>query len=537
MTDGHQNGGPDVLATPSGPPAPSLGHVATTGLRTASTRGVAWNVLGRVAQPVVQLAVRTALARLLPPAVFGTMSTARAMTSLAGLVAESGISSAVVQRPDLTQRQTSAAFWTNLALNLLVAGVCAATAGWSAAYFGQPALAAVLPALGITFVLTAGASVHTALLERRLRIRELTIRTVVSAVAGGAVSLVLARMGWGLWSLVWGALATTASQSVLIWIYSRWRPSVRFTWADIRPIVAFSAPLALSTVLGFLIRNGDNLIVARVLGPEALGQYDLAYALFMFPLGQVTGAMSGVLLPALSAVQSDMERLRRGYLETVRYACLLGMPVVVLLCGSARSLVPVVFGASWDEAGAVLELMLLPGLTQMVGTWGGTTLVALGKPGKCLQINLLNTPSLLLLVWLGAQHGLRWVPLGLTVHAIVMCPCALSIVLRQTGVSVSRLLGSTAPGLIAATGAAVPLLATRWVECPLAWPPLWLALRLLLGVLGTLVGLVAYRRGMAARDLLRLVRQAVVGRSERPSPDGPRDDPDCETTQRDAGSE
>ena len=89
----------------------------------------------------------------------------------------------------------------------------------------------------------------------------------------------LALLGFGYWSLVYGALlATVVSTCLKIWM-SPWRMSFRFSWPALKDTLSFGVGFQTQRLLTFGATNLDNFVVGRFLGIESLGFYDKAYGL------------------------------------------------------------------------------------------------------------------------------------------------------------------------------------------------------------------------------------------------------------------
>ena len=81
-----------------------------------------------------------------------------------------------------------------------------------------------------------------------------------------------------------------------------------FDRALIGRAVRLGAPLALSTLLVFVLNAGDRLIIQRLLGPEEVGRYQVAYV-----VGYVVVLLVVVRRPGLDpADRADPTTRRRG---------------------------------------------------------------------------------------------------------------------------------------------------------------------------------------------------------------------------------
>jgi len=67
--------------------------------------------------------------------------------------------------------------------------------------FGQPSLTPIVAALASIFAITPLGAIHTAILTRELRFRSVAARNIAASLAGAAVGLPLAFLGFGAWAL------------------------------------------------------------------------------------------------------------------------------------------------------------------------------------------------------------------------------------------------------------------------------------------------------------------------------------------------
>ncbi|HJX85938.1 MAG TPA: oligosaccharide flippase family protein, partial [Gemmatimonadales bacterium] len=95
----------------AGPRRKTLAH--------STLAGVTYQYAATAANGVVQVGVIAVLARLIAPVEFGQVGLATAYIGFWALFAAFGVGSAVVQRPELTERMLRAGFTLSLVLGLL----------------------------------------------------------------------------------------------------------------------------------------------------------------------------------------------------------------------------------------------------------------------------------------------------------------------------------------------------------------------------------------------------------------------------------
>src|SRR5690606_33906593 len=116
---------------------------------------------------------------------------------LSNILVDQGMSSALVQRKDIGERDPDTAFWLNVVFGLLICGIGTLASPLIALMFKEPRLQPVIVGLSLNFPLLALSSVQDALLRRTFKFKTLAIRSVCAALVGGIAGVVLAFRGFG----------------------------------------------------------------------------------------------------------------------------------------------------------------------------------------------------------------------------------------------------------------------------------------------------------------------------------------------------
>src|SRR5437868_2883579 len=119
----------------------------------------------------MQLAFSIALARILSPAEFGTIGMLLVFSGFAQLIADSGLTSALIHKRDLHEIDKSTVFWIQMAAAGLLMAIYIASAGALAAFFRDPRLEELSRVMSPVFVIQALGQVHGALLRKEFRFR------------------------------------------------------------------------------------------------------------------------------------------------------------------------------------------------------------------------------------------------------------------------------------------------------------------------------------------------------------------------------
>lgn len=320
--------------------------------------GTFWNASATFAQLLLQLVVLALLGRLLLPAHFGIVGVATAVAAFAGLVGQLGIGQALIQRERIDTQTIRAGFTLSaLAGGAVVALVCLFAAPLAAA-FNMPEAAPYIRVVSFSVLGLSLGTTADALLQREMRFREVGLIAVASYLVGYVfIAVPLAASGYGAWALAWAAFAQPVSKAVLSLVRRPHSVVPLFATSGFRRLLSFGGRVTVSKLLNSLALQGDNLLVARALGPQALGLYSRSYQLMLIPVQLIGQTMATALYPAMSQAQSRRTVLREAYLTAAGLSTLLGGITSALFVLLAPQIVSAVLGSGWE--GAVLPLRIL----------------------------------------------------------------------------------------------------------------------------------------------------------------------------------
>jgi len=388
-------------------------------LKYTSTRSAIWMGSSSLIIQFLTMITTAVLARLLEPALFGLLTMAMIVLNILGLVAELGLAKAIIQRKQLEERHLSTTFWANIVVALGLAGIAFIIAPFAAAFFDEQAIHPILQALGLTFFLGSFGAVHTALLQKSMEFRTVSIIEIIAQLTYGILVIILALLGYGLWSLVIGVLIKSIVSSALPWFFQPWRPKLIFDRQAFRELFGFGANLMGIRMVVYLRDNIGNAVVGKTLGPAPLGFYNLAFNLTMVPGSKLASVLNRVVFPAFSSIQSEEEKLRRGYLQTVKYVAALTFPLSVGLIVVGPELIKVVYGPKWLSAVPLLQIMGVSGVLNALPALSGGIIEARGRPGLELKLAMISYPVYFCLLLIGLNWGLVGIAWATSINKLI----------------------------------------------------------------------------------------------------------------------
>jgi PST family polysaccharide transporter len=467
--------------------------------------GFIWNFSAYFLGKIIVLITTAILARLLAKSDFGLVAVALVAINYLSVLKDLGLGVALIQRKGDVQEAANTVFTINLFLGLVLSVLVIPLAPFVAAYFRDPQIIPVLRWMGISFIINALGSVHTNWLVRELDYRRKLVPELGGALVKGIVSIGMAYLGYGVWSLVFGQIIGALVSVILVWIILPWRPRLTLDRNIAGSFMKFGISVTLIDIITQVTDNIDYVIVGRFFGLVPLSIYSLAYRLPEMLLIGNLWVMGGVVFPAFSSIQDRPDELRRGFLASIRVVELFAVPICLGLLIAADPIVRVVFGDQWLEAIPILRVLAIYAWVYSLGYHVGGLYKAIGRPDILLRLSLLTLVIILPALLIGAQFGIIGVAVGHLVAVLIRRIISLALATRFVNVSIMEIFGELRSSLLGAMVMVPIVLAVYYLTADLN-PFLQLTLIVLSGTISYLLAL----WGIEKENLIRLLRLVKI---------------------------
>lgn len=362
----------------------------TDTLKNRTIRALFWSSLERFSRQGMQFVVSIILARLLLPEEFGLIAMLAIFMAVAQSFIDSGFGQALIQKQNATHIDECSIFYFNIVLGFVAAGLLCLAAPWIAAFYNQPPLVPVTYALSLSLIINAFGLVQTALLTKHIDFKTQLRVSVIAAIISGAIGVTMALNGFGIWSLVAQSLGSSFFRTLLLWFLTTWRPSLVFSYASLRGMLAFGSRLLAAGLLDTISRNIYLVIIGKLFSPMALGFYSRAKGLQQLPAESVSGIVSRVTFPVFSLLQNDKPRLRSGVRKALTLLVMIGFPMTIGLAIVARPLVLVLLTEKWLPCVPYLQLLCVGGMLYPLHVINLNVLIAQGRSDLFFRLELLK---------------------------------------------------------------------------------------------------------------------------------------------------
>jgi PST family polysaccharide transporter len=435
---------------------------------------LAWSFVLNGGRQTLSSVFTLALAMLLGPEDFGTVTIALSYVMFLQIFVDNGLGEAIVQRRDLTQEHLTAAFWLLVGGSVVLLTIAMALTPWWVAANRLPSLGPVTTTLTLLLPIRVLSVVHQALLRRHMDFRSLAIRSNCAVLTAGLFGLWLAWRGFGMWALVAFQLTTQVTMLILYWTYTRWRPVGQFSARAAKDLLAFSIGSLLAGFGSFVNARCDAVVIGLFFGPSAVGAYRLAERIVTLVIESAARPVTAVALPHFARLQTSPADLTASILRCVRLSAILTLvPLAVL--GAGAPLVIKSVGPKWVDAQGALVWLCAAGAGRSLVLFLGPLLSALGRP-HALAALLWGTAVPSTVAVIAAALWVRDAPIATQAAGIgasravlflaVFFPVSVVVARRLTGLTGRALVSALSPSLAAAALAAVAVVFLRvtWGE-------------------------------------------------------------------------
>ncbi len=382
-------------------------------------KGIVWNSIGVLGGLSIEFLFGIGLAHILAPSDFGILALITIFISISELFVNSGFSQALIRKLECTDTDYSTAFYFNVFSGFVVYTLLYLSAPYISIFYNNQELTTITRVVSLSLLINSLTLVQNAIFVRSLNFKAITKLKIFTSFISGTIAIVLAILGFGVWSLIAKTLLRDTINSTILWFKNKWIPCKKFDRIAFKELFRFGNNLLISGLLGIIANNITNLIIAKRFSITELGFYNRAE--FIKNLGSVniSGIFTGVSYPALAKLQNNLVNfkalLRQTLLNsTFCIACIMGVTG-----GLSKQIVYILLGPSWIPSHDYLKLLSFIGFLYPTLTININLFSVIGNSQKYLKLNLMLQISSLIMAIVAHYWGIKtMITTGIIAHFI-----------------------------------------------------------------------------------------------------------------------
>lgn len=311
------------------------------------TNGLFWKLMERISIQGISFVLQLFLARLLDPAHYGALSIMVIFVNLANVFIQNGFNMALIQNKETDDEDFSSVFWVTLGVSALLFILLYISIPSISAYYQMPDI--VWPFRVLIIMLFPGAlnSIQIAKVSREMDFKKVFTSSISGTVISGAVGIILAFCGAGLWALVAQSLLSTAMPCLVMWMTVRWRPKFVCNIQRVKVLFAFGWKILVSGLLNAFYEDISSLVIGKKYNASMLGYYNRGKQFPQTLIKSINGTVQSVMLPAMSQKQDDPAQVKKLMRKSITLSSFILFSMMAGLAGIAEPLVELLLTEKW----------------------------------------------------------------------------------------------------------------------------------------------------------------------------------------------
>ena len=349
-----------------------------------------WRLLERVGAQGVAFIISIVLARLLNPAVYGTVALVNVFMIILQVFVDSGLGNALIQKKDADDLDFSSVFYFNIVVCLFLYGAMFIAAPAIAGFYNVPELTSVVRVMSLTLIISGVKNVQQAYVSRNLLFKKFFYATLGGTIGAAFIGIWMAWRGYGVWALVIQNLFNGAVDTIILWLTVNWRPKWMFSFTRLKTLFSYGWKLLVSALIDTTYRELSQMIIGKLYTSENLAFYNKGDQLPKLAVININTAIDSVLFPVMSKEQEKRDRVRAMTRRAIKVSVYVIAPIMAGLAVCAKPLIGLLLTEKWLPCVFFLRIFCFSYAFWPIHTANLNAIKALGRSDLFLKIEIIK---------------------------------------------------------------------------------------------------------------------------------------------------
>jgi O-antigen/teichoic acid export membrane protein len=357
---------------------------------------------------------------MLSPDDFGLLGIAMLSIATLETFSKTGFDTALIQKKEDIRSYLDTAWTISVIRGIAIFVILFFSAPAIAAFFKSAQAIMVIRIVAFTSLLSAIRNIGIVFFHKELEFNKQCYFELSGVIVDVTLAVALALVLKNVWALIWAGITAGIVRVIVSYLIHSYRPRFRLDKKKLWELFDFGRWVMVSGILFFLITEGDDIFVGRVIGISALGLYQMAYLFSNLPATEIAHVISQVTLPFYSKLQNELEKLKQGYLKVLQVSAFLSFPIGGLIFALAPDFTSIFLGDKWMPMVPAMKVLVLAGCVRCIATTSGLIFYAVGKPQIDTAFQFVCFLVLAVLIYpLSMKWGLRGIALSVFASAFI----------------------------------------------------------------------------------------------------------------------
>lgn len=371
-------------------------------------KGTAWMSASTGIVALFQILSLVVLTRFLSKSEFGIVAIVTMVLGIVHTMADLGFSAVVMHKSNLSEKEFSSLYWIQLILFGVLYLISVVFSPLIAAFYEEPSLSYLIPISLLALIFMGIGMLYNTMLQKNKEFKILAIRNIVASSSSFFMAVIMAVLGFGVYSLILSTLFQTAVLHIWNFFsgikYIKVKRYISIT--EVKPLIKIGLYQTGTQLIDYISSKLDILIIGKLLGADLLGVYNLVKELVVKVYSLLNSIVNKVALPYFAEMQKDHERLGQAYSSFIGKVSLINFPLCVLLGSLSPYLLILLYGESYSDAAPVLMIMAIWGMLASVGNPINNIIVSVGRTDMSFKYVIIRLIIVTPILTLSAKYGL-----------------------------------------------------------------------------------------------------------------------------------
>lgn len=364
-------------------------------------KAILLNGLSKYVNMVIQIVLSMILARLVSPTDYGIISIITVILNFLALIADMGLGVTVIQHPEMKRERIYELFSFTVLFGFCISFILYLFSFPLSVVYDNEIYYGLCPFAAIVSFFNTINIVPNSLLVRDKKFDTIAFRTIICTLIPGAIAVVLAMKGAGVFSL----LVQSISTAILNFTWNYLKNPLKLKMFSLKTIYKLLGKYSLFqfmfNIMNYGTRNLDNLIIGATFGEANLGYYNKAYTLNLYPNNIFTSVITGVLHPYIRDKKSNFKLLEKKLIEMLKMLSLVGLFVTITCYLCSREIILIMFGDNWAPAIYCFKGLSICILSQMLSSVSGSVFLGVERTDQTFKCGVINLCLILVAIFTG----------------------------------------------------------------------------------------------------------------------------------------
>ncbi len=396
-------------------------------LKAQVLHSLKWVALGKIVTQIMRWAMTFWVIRLLAPEDYGVVAMADVFFSFLTLFIGSLFTPSIIQSKELTVKTLRQIFGMILIVHSSLFALQVFIADFIGAYYQSDIVTEILKVNAFCFLILAFEVIPAAILARNLEFKKVSIIAAIANISAAITTLVMAYLGYGFWSLIYGEIVSIFLRTIMTLIISPIRYLPSFKLSEVTPLLKFGSLLTGNTILVYIFLHMDIAIAGRYMSAVEIGLFAIGLQFALMPQKKILPLLKQVAFPAFSKIQEQPEKINNYIIKAQKLSLLITIPVFWGLASVVDLIIPIILGEKWLDAVVPTMIILLIMPLRFCEELFGPALKSQRKVGHMIK----NIWIMILIMMSSILFGIQYGAIGLAGAWAIGFPLAFIIVVKR----------------------------------------------------------------------------------------------------------